>query len=91
MKNLVFAAVATGLFATSAVAQGQNGARLSEACRTEIKTLCGASTDRDARRTCMKENRSKISEGCRAEMKARRAARMDGHNGHGTHQDPTAK
>ncbi len=74
MKKIVFAALSASLFATLAVAQ-QPKAGLTEACRAEIKTLCGSAADRDARRACMKENQSKVSEGCRTEMKARMEAR----------------
>lgn len=76
MGKLSVLAASIGLLASPLAAQPAGGAWLSDACRAEIKTLCGASVDRKARRACMMENRSKVSDGCRAELKARRDARQ---------------
>jgi arylformamidase len=75
MKNFLLMVSATALIALPATAQQGQRAGLSEACRTEVKALCGAAEGRDARKACMKENRSKLSESCQAELKARKQAR----------------
>ncbi len=74
LKTAAFASAVLALMASSASAQ-QGNQRVSESCRAEIVKLCGATKgDKQARRTCMMENRSSISEGCRAELKARMEA-----------------
>jgi arylformamidase len=63
------------IFGSTSLLAQQNAPRLSEPCRAEIMKLCGAKgTDKQARRTCMMENRTKISEGCRTELRARMEA-----------------
>ncbi len=79
MGKLTILAASIGVLASPLAAQPSGGVRLSEACRGEVRALCGSATDRDARRACMKENRSKLSEGCGAEIKARKEARMSKH------------
>ncbi len=75
LKTATFALAGIAFLATSVAAQ-QGKQRLSETCRAEITKLCSsAGNDRQARRTCMMENRTNISEGCRAELKARMEAR----------------
>jgi hypothetical protein len=72
--RLVFSFAALAL---ATAASGQNATQrpmLSEACRTEIMSLCPPTGDRNARRTCMMTNRDKLSEGCKKEMVAIRAA-----------------
>ncbi len=66
---------ALALIASSSTAQDMAKTQISEACRGEVKTLCGANTDKKARRMCMKENRSKLTDSCQAEIKARHGAR----------------
>jgi hypothetical protein len=75
MKNFLLAASAVALAVSPAIAQQGRGAGLSEACRNEVKALCGSAQGRDARKACMKENRSKLGESCHAEIKARKEAR----------------
>lgn len=70
MRNLMIAIAIVG-FGTSA-AQAGPAAGVSQACRTEVQTLCPKTGDRQARRACMMEKRAQVSEGCRAEIKAAR-------------------
>jgi hypothetical protein len=63
---------------------------ISQACRTEVMTLCPATGDRDARRTCMMANRNKLSDGCKKEMAAMRAARQAARGGNGDMAAPGA-
>ena len=83
-------------FATLALAtaaSAQNAAprpMLSEACRTEVMTLCPATGDRDARRQCMMASRDKLSATCKTEMAAMRAARQAARGGNGDMAAPGA-
>ncbi len=63
---------------------------MSEACRTEVMTLCPATGDRDARRACMMASRDKLSDGCKKEMAAMRAARQAARGGDGDMAAPGA-
>jgi hypothetical protein len=70
MRKLMIAFAATGL--ASSVAQAGPAAGVSQACRTEVQTLCPKTGDKQARRACMMEKRGQVSEGCRAEIRAAR-------------------
>jgi hypothetical protein len=77
--------------ATAAIAQdAKPRPMLSDACRTEVMTLCPATGDRSARRQCMMANRDKLSDGCKKEMAALRAARQAARNGKGDMAAPGA-
>jgi len=83
---LSFAALA---LATAASAQNASPRpMMSDVCRTEIMSLCPATGDRDARRTCMMANRDKLSDGCKKEMAAMRAARQAARGGNGDMSAP---
>ena len=71
MKTLRVALVAIMVVVAPGFAQARN-ADVSEACRTEVQTLCPKTGDKSARRACMMEKRSQVSEGCRAEIRAAR-------------------
>jgi hypothetical protein len=77
MKKIATTSVMIVMLAHTAMAQSQNKPVLGESCRAEVKALCGAASDRAARKACMKTNWAKLTEGCQAEIKARKAARME--------------
>jgi hypothetical protein len=68
MRKLMVAFAVTGLAANAA--QAGPAAGVSQACRTEVQTLCPKTGDKQARRACMMEKRGQVSEGCRTEIKA---------------------
>ena len=68
------------LLTLATVADAQSTAprpMLSEACRTEITTLCPKTGDRSARRQCLMSNREKLSTGCKQELVAMRGVRKE--------------
>ena len=76
---LGFTALALATAASAQTAAPRAG--LSDACRTEVTTLCLRGDDRAARRQCMMSNRDKISTGCKTELQAMRGARQGGRGG----------
>ena len=81
------------LLALASAATAQTAAprpMMSEACRTEVMTLCPATSDRAARRQCMMASRDKLSDGCKKEMAAMRAARQAARGGNGDMAAPGA-
>jgi hypothetical protein len=63
--------------AVGTVAQAQDAPRpmMSPACHTEMQSLCPATDDRAARRSCMMAKRDSLSPKCKDEMAAMRKAR----------------
>lgn len=74
MKKWIMGGAALALVATCAVAQ--RGGRLPAECRKEVVQLCGI--NRDAIRSCLKENAAQLSESCRAEIREQVTKRRGG-------------